>query len=251
MGDTEKPIIDGPPYWGVDSVKPANQPVGGSKTPTLYDYVLEKSKGRPPAFFGRYLTAARNKEQLITETELQFLSDRNCRILLNYNQLSSGAVQQPFPFGQMAADKAANAASDLGAPSSIGSPSVWIYANIDAGYSPKVEWILGWWDGLWKHGYGPGIYFQLSAGSTKIAQAIETCGTIPKIELWCSVWSWASQHFGSRNVEANTFAPFPVKGHPSAVEVWQYGAKCFPYGGTPMFDMSLANQQGYDRMWEY
>jgi hypothetical protein len=251
MGDNENSIIDGPPYWGVDSVKPANQPLGGPNTPTLYDYVLGKSQGRVPAFFGRYLTAERNKAQLITEEELQYLSDRNCKILLNYNQLSSGAVQQPFSFGQMQADRAASAASDLGAPTNIGSPRVWIYANIDAGYSPTVDWILGWWDGLWKHGYGPGIYFQLGAASTKIAKAIETCDTIPNIDTWCSVWSWACQHFGSKDVKANAFAPFPVKGHPSAVEVWQYGAKCFPWGGTPMFDMNLATQRGYDRMWEY
>lgn len=249
MSEIYKAMIEGPPYCGVDSVKPANQPVGGSKTPTLYDYVLEKSKGRPPAFFGRYLTAERNKDQLITEGELQFLSDRNCKILLNYNQLSSGAVQQPFAFGQMAADKAANAASDLGAPSSIGSPSAWIYANIDAGYSPKVDWILGWWDGLWKRGYGPGLYYP-AAGSTTIGKALETCDTIPNIELWCSVCSWSNTHFGSSNVDANTFAPIPPKGSPWVVEVWQYGAKCFPRGGTPMFDMNLASQRGYDRMWE-
>jgi hypothetical protein len=35
------------------------------------------------------------------------------------------------------------------------------------------------------------------------------------------------------------------------VDVWQYGAQCFPYRGdlTKSFDMNLASQTGYDMMW--
>jgi hypothetical protein len=71
------------------------------------------------------------------------------------------------------------------------------------------------------------------------------------MELWCSVWSWAGQSQGSTNVSNNQFTPNPPADTPYVVDVWQYGAQCFPYRGdlTKSFDMNLASQTGYDMMW--
>jgi hypothetical protein len=245
--------IDGPPYWGVDSVAPADRPFGDS--PTLYDYVLSRSNGRPPAFFGRYLTPA--DTQRVTDSERAFLSQRSCKLILNYNQLRRATVETPGAKGRESGTHHANAAADLAsgpgieAPANVGAPTVWLYANIDELYNPTVEWIAGWWEGLWGRGYGPGIYFPAGKDSVKVANAMKVC-SVPDIRAWCSVWSWAGQSKGSTNVEKNQFTTNLPPAYADCVHVWQYGAQCFKYAGdkTRSFDMNLATEVGYGRMWE-
>ena len=245
--------IDGPPYWGVDCVAPAHKPLGDS--PTLYDYVLANSNGRQPAFFGRYLTPS--SLQRITADEQKFLRERNSKLLLNYNQLSKQGVAGKGPgarqSGKDKAYAAANLASDpeVGAPAKTGAPTIWIYANIDSGYDPSVEWIQGWWDGLWERGYAPGLYFPAGKDSAKVATAMNGYNTIPNIRAWCSVWSWAGSSKGTRNVSKNEFTTDLPPTYAECVQVWQYGGQCFKYHGdeTRSFDMNLATQAGYDKMW--
>jgi hypothetical protein len=246
---SEVPVISGPPYWGVDSVAPADKPFGDA--PTLYDYVVNCSKGKAPAFFGRYLTPA--EYQKITDSEIQFLRSKGCKLILNYNQLSSGTVAVGGAAGRASgrahATKAAFFAAQIGAPAIRFGPIVYLYANIDSGYIPTVDWIVGWWDGLWDNGFGPGLYYP-AAGSKKIGEAVKLC-KIPDPEFWISLWSWSGASRGSTNVNVDVFSPAPPFGHFRAVDVWQYAYRCFPYGGDTKkcFDMNLASQTGYDIMW--
>jgi hypothetical protein len=268
------PPIVPPPYWGVDCVAQADQPFLNS--PTLWDYVLECSTPRrqkancvqpAPAFFGRYLT--RVEKQGITQSERIFLRDRNCKLLLCYNELTNH--DHPISFlrekgdavyawGRDCARNAADLALKVKAPSG---GKVYIYANIDAGYQPSEDFICGWWEGLWGEGlvdqgrrYAPGLYFPAGTGSTLIGRAMKRC-KIPGIESLCSIWSWAGQHQRTTDVDRHVFNP-PLPSTPNNVDVWQYATTCFahnvpvpgqkPY--TASFDMDLATQQGYDRMWD-
>ena len=248
-----RPILSaivGPPYWGVDCVAPAHKPFGDE--PTLYDYVVKQSNGRLPAYFGRYLTPA--EYQKVTQPEVEFLSSRGCRILLNYNQFGASAVATKGQAGRdnarAHAAMAANFARGIGVPSIRISPAVFLYANIDSGFKPSSDWIAAWWDGLWDEGFGPGLYFP-AAGSTTIANAVAKCN-IPEAQYWISIWSWSGQSQKGKNTSASDFLAVPPVFLPWAVDIWQYSTKCFAYGGddNKSFDMNLATQVGYEIMWK-
>ncbi len=238
--------IVGPPYWGVDSVAQAHIPFGGQ--PTLYDFVTKHSNGRPPAFFGRYLTT--NSLQRILFEEILFLASKKCKILLCYNGMRSGEVfKATRKQGADHANRAADRAQALGVLSSRFSPSVWIYANIDSGYQPSDDWMAGWWDGLWDRGYGPGIYYTASTISTLIKRSLEKCKKIPSPpSRWLSAWSNCSSSKRCKDGNVIRIPPqfTPPQPHtPGVIDVWQYAGPCFNNG----FDMNLANQRGYHRMW--
>ena len=242
IGDVE---IVGPPYWGVDSVAPAHKRFGGE--PTLYDFVTIHSNGRPPAFFGRYLTL--NDKQRITFDEVLFLASKKCKILLCYNQMSIAEVRKDYKNGLFHANRAADRANALPVRQSKFSPLVWIYANIDSGYQPTKYWLAGWWDGLWDRGYGPGIYYTAHVDSTLIQQSFEKCKKIPApASLWLSAWSNCSSSKACKDGNILRIPPQFTPDQPQTpgvVDVWQYAGPCF----NNAFDMNLSNQRGYDRMW--
>jgi hypothetical protein len=246
------PTLSGSTFWGVDCIGQADKPLGN--TPTAYDYVLSKSDGRPPAFFGRYLTP--NQYQYISESEKAYLRDRNCRILLCFNDFYGSEVQKGRDSGLLYASRAADMARRLQVPASPGAPLVHIYANIDSGFIPTVEWLAGWLDGVWSAGYGPGLYYS-AAGSTRLGKAFERC-SVPNPDQTIAIWTWSEKksyvhHEGNKaTVVVPPFSPTPPKGHPNVVRVWQYAGPCFPYKGDrkKSFDMNVANSAGYRTMWQ-
>jgi len=242
--------ISGPPFWGVDTVLPADKPYGNHTT--FYDYLLEKSEGRPPAFIGRYLVPSSNTHQKIDASEVYYLAQKQCKILLNYNQFRIGTVRQNGNAGRDSgishANDAANLAQQLGVRPSVGSPSVWIYANIDAGYQPTAAWLAGWFDGIWSRGFGPGIYYKAHVGSTLVDRAVAECKIVPGAPfLWLSVWSWDTPVRSCKSGNSLRIPPY-TPANPTTlgvVDTWQYAGVCF----GKAFDMDLASQRGYDRMW--
>ncbi len=247
MGDDA--AISGPPYWGVDSVKPANQPAQAKGfRGAYYDWIVQIANGRKPAFFGRYLTADSNKYQKITPEEIEFLGARNCRMLLNYNQLSSAVVRGNRVSGDGHARMAADAARKIGAPT-CHPPIIWLYANIDSEYQPSVDWLVGWLEGLMSRGYGPGLYFP-AGGSKTCGNAIMACKNIPEPDYWISIWSWSQMSKQTKNTAKTDFSPVQPVGCGDVVDVLQYGGNCFAGEGVGVkFDMNMANERGYDRMW--
>ncbi len=243
-------LIVGPPFWGVDSVAPAHKKYRSEPEPTLYDYITRLSNGGPPAFFGRYLTT--DSEQRIEFDEILFLASKKCKILLCYNGMETYDVKTRER-GLFHANRAADRAKALGVRSSIFSPSVWIYANIDSNdnsYKPTKDWMAGWWDGLWDRGYGPGTYYSASPISNLIERSFKECKKIPgPPSRWLSAWT-SHNHSGARNCKNGKYLRIPPQFSPAQphtlgiVDVWQYARDC-----NNAFDMNLANQRGYDKMW--
>ena len=232
--------------WGVDSVAPAHQPVGGATGKlTFYDHLV--AKGMKPDFFGRYLVAP--KEQRLSKGEVRYLLDRGCRILPVF-RAEIPTENSTLADGKSAAIKAITAAEALQMPG-----GVFIYADIEPDWKPSVDYLLGWCKEMMgsKYGGAGGFYcnnWSLSHFMRSYQKAFDSMAMPTKermINLWC-------QHPAKTcSASAISFSPELPAFHKTGPVVWQYAINClkFNLNGKPigLIDMNLANQRGFDDMW--
>lgn len=238
-------------YWGVDSLIPIHQPMGGKKT--LFEFVQEKTKATP-SFWGRYIGQHNGKNALPKE-EVAFIRQvsPHTRLLVVYNNVRPGGGYDTGRIDAQAAISFANAL-DI-------SSGVVIYANVEPSDGKvSADWIRGWWDIMYDSKYGGrgGIYGNTS-GITWLAYlrsayagALEKMKSPPSMGWYPPLW--AQRPFkGCMIPEQINFSYQPDQiweGYGAAV-VWQYAINCYIPSGQKngLIDMDLATQIGYDGMW--
>ncbi len=236
-------------YWGVDSLLPANTTnhVPGGKT--LYDFV--KSKERAPDFWGRYIVGS--KGQVLTKAEVQFLLARKCRILPVFNGISAARIKGGRAVGREHAKAAIAAADGLKIPD-----YTYIYANIEWDWEPSKEWILGWWDVMYRSRFGGvgGLYCNPAPFNghlnkplaAAISEAKRT-GMMVNVPYMCPLFSSGPSKGCGANRKTLKYAPFRSPAHPNGSVIWQYAINCHKSGSHGLFDKDLANARGYRTMW--
>ena len=228
-------------FWGVDSAQPANSMV---QNQTLFDFITEQC-GQAPAFWGRYIGG----RFALTAEEEKFLHDKGCRILVVYNgtRNSPRSVQGGFAEGANDANKAIAAAQTLGIPG-----GVWIYADVESGWTPTPEWFEGWSDTMLNSQFGGagGIYgnpHKTNAANFNVPYCNAFNGD-PNMrgtdQDAAYIFSSEPEPGCTTAAQAPEFAPDMPPCNPNTV-IWQYAENCF--GGR--VDEDLANDAGFQSMW--
>jgi hypothetical protein len=228
-------------FWGVDSATPSNNNVQGQ---TLFDFITQQA-GQSPAFWGRYIGG----NFALTAGEAQFLHDRNCKILVIYNGAHNNpnSVQGGFQEGVTDANKAIAAAQALGVPN-----GTWIYADIEAGWSPTADWFKGWSDTMFNSQYGGagGVYCNPLPGNAAHFSDpyCDAFNNDPNMQGAgdSAALIYSCQHEPGCSTAANapTFNPAVPPCNPNAA-IWQYAESCF----QGLVDEDLANDVGFASMW--
>lgn len=274
-------------YWGVDSSAAAHLPARRS----LYDRVTQW-RGQAPAFWGRYLrdsAVQHTNATPLTQTEVNYIqrqSQNQCRILLIYVNASPTDMRtRGNSNGRWHAERAQELANQA-----LPSPGMHncIFLDIEPGWSPSAEWLLGWWQGMEHGSYFSGIYGNFSHQNIPLLNAY--CAALRHEDATHLVkrrYIWASQPKYIRNRDCRRpnrhvlnrtdlgypglQSPYglptshdgqscPRGNHPNNEQtvIWQYWGNCVPSRPAGLFnqhvrggffDMNLATQNGYDCLW--
>jgi hypothetical protein len=252
------------PRWGVDSWTASNHPVGGD---FFFDIVARATR-RTPAFWGRYLNP---HEYGLTSTEIDFLRNRQCKILLVYN----GPARSPLvgrgahEAGRNSAAAACNAARGLG----ITGRHVRLYADLE-GWHTDADWFRGWCEVMAESDYAGlgGIYGNARAAwswpgsatagaETAVDQRFSnlladiTAGRASK-PLDLLFWSTRpclaqNQHLPPpHRIVPPEFNPSPPPVTPfrfTRTVIWQYRMNVTGIAGG-LIDLDLCTEQGFEGM---
>jgi hypothetical protein len=228
-------------YWGVDSAASANSEVKGE---TLFDTIAQRA-GRTPDFWGRYIGG----KYALTPMEAQFLHNRNCKILVIYNGAldNSASVRGGFEEGVQDATKAITAAQAVGV-----AKATWIYADVEAGWSPTAEWFRGWSDTMLTSVYGGAGGVNGNPHPVNAAHFNEPyCKAYTSdpnmqgdVEQASHVYSSEPEPGCTSAADAPAYAPMMPPCN-SKVVVWQYAEGCF----DGLVDEDLATDRGFASMW--
>lgn len=131
--------------FGANSFVPANTRLNNGYT--LYDWVMRKNCF--PAFWGRSISG----DNAISEEELAFLRERNCKIALIMDDLTEAGVSAAD--GTQDALRAVEAAKALGVPAYEG---IAIFAEIRSDWSVSHNWMIMFAYTLMANGYIPGFF---------------------------------------------------------------------------------------------
>ena len=112
----------------------------------LYDWVMRRNSF--PAFWGRDLDG----ENAITQEEVAFLKDKQCRIALIVRDLTEEAVSAVD--GRADGLRAVEEAKELGVPQEAG---IALFAEIRSDWSVNHNWMMTFAQALAENGYIPGF----------------------------------------------------------------------------------------------
>jgi len=130
--------------YGVLSTTPANKRLKNGYT--MYNWVM-RQKGFP-AFWGRDLSG----EDAITQEEIDFLRQKDCKIALVLRDLTE--VQVSGNNGTADALAAVEAAKSMGVPQNAG---IALFVEIDPAWSVNHNWMISFAQTLVANGYTPGF----------------------------------------------------------------------------------------------
>lgn len=200
--------------YGVESKTPANTRLTNGYN--LYDWVMRKSCY--PSFWGRSL----NGEGAITDSELDFLKRRYCKIALIVRDLTEAGISCNNANDDSL--KAVEAAKALGVPQNKG---IALFAEINPDWSVNHNWMIGYARHLLDSGYIPG--FIGNTDSSKNFNFGRQCShyvqaTRGENQLQAIYWSTEPKY----DFEPEAWAPYaPSELLPKDMHLWQYGTVDF------------------------
>jgi hypothetical protein len=240
-------------FWGVDSWTPATETFGKQ---TLWE-IVATTTNRLPTFWGRYIS----KDKHLTKAEAEYLWSQGCFVLPVFNELDQGQINsygpKDFKNGQDAANLAITRAQD---PSLNIPAGVVIYANIDVGFFPSPDWILGWWDRMLNSKYGGvgGLYCDPTYALKKDGDRYwpfhhaycEALSRAPK-RGDASRHMWPYRQPKRPDIDPNTLAwdALNPRCDPGVAGVWQYAIHALKRPNQFEVDYDLATFTAWTRMW--
>ena len=194
--------------FGADSVQPANSPLSNGYD--LFSWVMRKRSF--PSFWARRFTG----EQAMTEEEIEFLRNKNCRIALVFDDLTEVGVSSVN--GEDDALRAVSAAKALGVPAD---GTIALFAAIGSDWSVSHNWMLSYASMLQSQGYVPG--FIGNTDSSKNCSFDRECGHFLQatgdVEHYGAVY-WATAP--ELNGEPDEWKPFcPSDMTRDRIDLWQ------------------------------
>jgi len=242
-------------FWGVDSISRADEQQGA--VGTLYEFVVRRM-GMQPRFWGRYLGS-------VTPAEVGFLHGLGVKVLPIYNGAGPTSVAGGRASGNADAVNAIALATAAGVPAN----SV-VYGDIEPGWNPTADWLLGWWETFGPSPYFDGIYCNPISGNP-FRSAFETAfdqRAAQNVTAETFLWSQQPQVpnlLGNKGcptgrvARSTGFAPAVPTRSAETVDLWQFKINCLPFPGTPdvatgfvgngKIDNNLANGAALGRMW--
>lgn len=196
--------------YGTKTKMPANTRLTNGYT--LYDWVMRM--GYFPSFWGRDISG----EKAITNEEMQFLKERNCKIAFFVSDFSESSISQNDATSD--ALKTIEAAKRLGIPQNR---NIAIFVDVPSEWSVNHNWMIGYASHLMRNGYIPG--FIGNTDSSKNFNFDRQCShyiqATRKNEQLHALY-WATEPKYSFHPEA--WAPFaPSEMLPKDIHVWSYG----------------------------
>ncbi len=214
--------------WGVDSA----DPVTSAAWDAAYNLL-----GRLPKFWGRYVGG----DYAVTAAEIAYLHEKNCKVLIAYNDTGPDDVAGDSAAGAADANAAIAAMKALGVPA-----GVYVYADIEAGWSPSVAWLDGWVSTLSNSEYGAGLYGNPDADFGPAYD--EAYAGAPEHFARTRIWSSEPEPYDGSECgqpPPATFAPDTPNSNPQGTVVWQYVENCT----AAAVDCDLATAAGLATMW--
>ena len=178
----------------------------------LYDWVMRMNSF--PAFWGRMLSG----ENRISEDEIGFLREKNCKVALIFNDLTELGVSGIDGTGD--ALRAVEAVKDLGVPQNEG---IAVFADIRDDWSVNHNWMISFAHTLSENGYVPGFIgntdssanFNFDRQCSHFVQATEGAGQYGAVY-------WATEP--KAGGEPENWTPFcPSALNPEDIGLWRCG----------------------------
>lgn len=210
------------PYWGVDSAELVDK--------DLFQCV--KYNYGSPEVWGRYLGDIEDVSEGIDADEVDYLHDKDVKILLIYNHFDSATG---YDHGADHASKAINYAKDLKVPDDVA-----LFGDIEPNFSVDSAFIEGWYDTISDSDFAPGLYGVFNKDS-KLIEAYNA--TNEKYQKNIVVWSAYPQKEISSKKEAPEFNPDGPKD--AMTNGWQYGQD----SEDCHIDTNLFNDDMLDYLW--
>lgn len=189
--------------WGVDSAS--------FTTEELYACVAEEF-GKP-SVWGRYLGENEDVSAGLTADEVKYLHSYDVKILLIYNHFSDATG---YDNGTKQAEEAIALAKDLNVPEGKA-----IFADIEPSYPVDAQFIKGWFEGINKSTYIPGIYGVFSDEQELYNVYNEAAKENEDLKKTTILWTAYPQHKITSQDNAPNYEPFAPKG--ANILGWQYG----------------------------
>lgn len=242
-------------HWGVDSISRADEQQGA--TGSLYDFVVRRM-GLQPRFWGRYLSG-------LTAGEVDFLHGLGVKVLPIYNGAGPASVSGGRANGAGDAAAAIAQATLAGVP-----PNTIVYGDVEPGWNPSVEWLLGWWEAFGPSLFFDGIYCNPIPGNPFRAAFESAFDQRAAQNITADTYLWSQQPqvpnlVGNRGcptgriARSNAFTPTLPTRSAQTVGLWQFKINCLPFpggadvsagfAGNGKIDNDLATSVAFDRMW--
>ncbi|MCJ7842652.1 DUF1906 domain-containing protein [Lederbergia sp. NSJ-179] len=189
--------------WGVDSASRTTEEL----------YVCVNEQFGEPKIWGRYLGSKEDVSQGMSKEEVNYLHEQGTKILPIYNHFSKA---EGYDHGIELAEHAISLAQEIGLPK-----EKVIFADIEPDYPVDAKFIQGWYDGIKKSPYHPGIY-GIFAEEQPLFEVYEQA-VKDKKELGeqMIIWSAHPQLEVTAKEKAPEYQPNGPKG--SLILGWQYG----------------------------
>ena len=242
-------------FWGADSISRADEPQGTSGS--LYNFVVRRM-GMQPRFWGRYLGG-------LTANEVTFIHGLGIKVLPIYNGAGPASVAGGRASGNADARKAIDQATAAGLP-----PNTVVYGDIEPGWSPTADWLLGWWETFGPSLYFDGIYCNPIPGNPFRTAFEVAFDQRAGQNLTADTYLWSQQPqvpnlVGNKGcptgriARSNAFGPTLPTRSAETVGLWQFKINCLPFPGSPdvsvgftgngKIDNDLATAAALERMW--
>src|SRR5262249_14996026 len=135
-----------------------------------------------------------------------------------------------------------------------------IYANIDVGFFPSPDWILGWWDRMLPSKFGGvgGVYCdptyalrspQGGLWALHHAYCEELSRAANRGDASRHMWSYRPQKRSDVDPNAIGFAPLNPRCDLGVAGVWQYAIHALKRPNQYEVDYDLATFTAWTRMW--
>lgn len=196
--------------YGVDSTVPANTRLTNGYL--LYDWVMRKSCY--PSFWGRTLIG----EGAITESEMNFLKSKNCKIALILRNFTEAEISTNN--GVNSAMKTIEAAKAKNIPQN---KEIALFVYVNPEWSVNHNWMMGFASTMLNNGYIPGFIgntdssknFNFGRQGSHYIQA-----TREHDEYHALYWSLEPKY----KFDPDRWAPYaPSEILPKDMHLWQYG----------------------------
>lgn len=219
--------------FGVSSNTPSNTKLSNGYT--LYDWVMRQKSF--PAFWSRPISG----ENAITKEEIAFLKDKNCKILLLFNDFTEAQISSSY--GENDALRVISTLTELNIPQLN---NIAIAVDVPSDWSINHNWMLSFANTLNNYGYVPAFIGNTDSSKNfnfdrQSSHYIEAFGEEKNFE---TLFGAKEPKVEGEVITWNPFAPSSMG--PEDIKIWE--CKEFSYKGIVITEQYIVNKDVLDFM---